>query len=111
MTASPGIEQEPDELPRGLVGRSAVLIAVSIAASVAATVLLTGGRLGETVHVTSKPPARLDIAPFALPTAAELAREAVAARLAAYGWVDRARGTIHVPLDVAIELYLAEPRP
>jgi hypothetical protein len=105
------IEQEPDEIPRGLVARSTVLIALGIAVSVGATLLLAGPDLGAPVRIESRPPARLDVLPFYLPTPAERAQAAAAARLRSYGWADRARGTIHVPLDVAIELYLAEPRP
>ncbi len=32
-------------------------------------------------------------------------------RLQSYGWVDRERGIIHVPIERAIELYLAGARP
>lgn len=107
------IQQEPDRIPRGLVRTAGIAIAVSIAASVGAVLLLAGpGRLGEIYRAGSPPPpARLDVSPFQLPTEAELLRAAAAERLRAYGWVDRAAGIIHVPLDVAIALYLAEAAP
>jgi uncharacterized membrane protein YdbT with pleckstrin-like domain len=33
-------------------------------------------------------------------------REAVAAQLERYGWVDREAGVVHVPLELGMELYL-----
>ena len=32
-------------------------------------------------------------------------------RLSSYGWVQRERGTVHIPIDRAIDLYLAEQVP
>ncbi len=105
------VEQEPDQVPRGLVRISAIAIAISVAASVGAVVLLGGRNLGETMRVDSAPPPRIDILPFELETDPERERRAARERLERYGWVDRQRRIIHVPIEVAIESYLAERRP
>jgi hypothetical protein len=105
------IEQEPDRVPRGLLRVSAVAVAIGIAASIGATLLLARGSLGEVMRVESRPPARLDARLFGLPTDAELLERRADERLRGYGWVDRGRGIVHVPLDVAIELCLGERAP
>lgn len=51
----------------------------------------------------------VESARFGLPTAAERQAADARHRLDSYGWVDREAGLIHVPIDVAIELYLASP--
>ena len=104
------IEQEPDRVPRGLIRLSALALAIALIASVGATLYLGRRHLRELTRVESSAPRNIETRPFELPTEAEqLARDAQA-RLRSYGWVDRDRGLVHVPLDVAIELYLQEPR-
>jgi hypothetical protein len=105
------IEQEPDRVPRGLVRFSAAAVAIAIAASAGATLLLARGSLGEVMRVDSRPPARLDVQLFELGTEAERLSRLADERLRSYGWIDRGRGLVHVPLDVAIELYLEERAP
>jgi hypothetical protein len=105
------IEQEPDRVPRGLVRISAAAVAIAIAASVGAVLLLARGVVGEVVRVDPRPPARIDVQLFDLPTEAERLQRRAEARLQRYGWIDRGRGIVHVPLDVAIELYLQERAP
>ena len=107
----PPIQQEPDRVPRGLVRVSAVAVAVAIAASVGAVLLLGRGGLGEMGRVDSRPPENLDVELFQLEAPGERMRRLGDDRLGRYGWVDRARGLVHVPLDVAIELYLQERAP
>ena len=41
----------------------------------------------------------------------QLLRETQRRQLESYGWADRPRGVIHIPIDRAIDLYLAERRP
>lgn len=102
------IEQARDRIPRRLVRLSALVIVVGIVASIGATLLLGGvSYLGEERRVP-KGPRQIEAAQFEVPTEAEQTRAAVAARLRSYGWVDRRAGLVHVPLDVAIRLYLAE---
>lgn len=51
--------------------------------------------------------AEIEAAPFSLPTDAERGADAAQRRLRSYGWVSRERRVVHVPLEVAIEAYLA----
>ena len=104
------IDQESDYVPKRLVRRSSVVVIAGIIVSVIATIVVAGGHLVTALRVAGKPPARVEMTPFALPTAGELLRVRAEMHLQTYGWVDRATGTIHVPLDVAIELYLGAQR-
>jgi hypothetical protein len=104
------IEQEPDVVPRSLLTRSSMIVAISIAASIGATVILAAPFYGEVAKPFGDPPTRIDEEHFSERTAEERARAAADQRLDSYGWVDRERGIVHVPLAVAIELYLAEVR-
>jgi hypothetical protein len=104
------IEQEPDVVPRSILTRSAIIVAISIVACVGATLLLAAPQLGEVVGATGEPPEKIDDRNFGPATDEELARASARQRLDSYGWVDRERGLVHVPLSVAIELYLQEGR-
>ena len=44
--------------------------------------------------------------PFARGAAADRDRRAAQHRLASYGWVDRDKGLVHIPIERAIDLYL-----
>lgn len=103
------IEQEPDRLPRGLIRIAALVLAFMIVASVIGTELLGPAELGETLHMERRASAQIEAVPFVAPTDSELETRRADAQLRTYGWVDRNRGVIHVPLEVATELYLAEP--
>ena len=50
----------------------------------------------------------VDQPPFETLRAAERTRNSEVERLSSYGWVDRDKGVIHVPIDKAIEQYVAE---
>ena len=50
----------------------------------------------------------VDQAPFETTRSAERYRREQLQRLYGYGWVDPQRGIIHVPIDVAIDRFLAE---
>lgn len=102
------IEQEPDRVPSRPIRVSVIVIAIAIAGSIGAVVLLAGPDLGEVVRPRVAPPERIDTQVFPLETPAEHARFDADVRLHAYGWVDRAHGIVHVPLDVATDLYLQE---
>ena len=54
------------------------------------------------------PPERseLEAAPFEEETAAERKARDARSKLTRFGWTDRARGRVHVPLEVALDLYL-----
>ena len=101
------IEQEPDRVPARPIRASVIIIAVAIAASIGAVVLLVPD-LGEVAHPDVDPPERIDTQVFPLETPAEHARFDADVRLHAYGWADRAHGLVHIPLDVAAEIYVQE---
>jgi hypothetical protein len=104
------IRQEPDRVPRRPLVESAIAIVVAIVACAGVTILLTGRQLGLARRVLDRGPDQIESTVFAFETPAEQARRAATDRLRSWGWVDRKAGLIHVPLDVAIELYLAERR-
>jgi hypothetical protein len=104
------IQQEPDKVPRGLIRLATIVAVLSILGSIGATVLLGRGTLGELVVVESKSPARIERQPFQVYTEWEVLDRSSMQRLRGYGWVDRSRGIVHVPLEVATELYLGDRR-
>jgi hypothetical protein len=106
------IDQEPDQFSKRPIRWSLVLAVIGIGVSIAATIALMRGDLEEVVVLDTRPPARIESDAFAFDrtTAAERLRAAVDRRLDSYGWVERASGTIHVPLEVAIEQYLGGHR-
>src|SRR5690606_9996361 len=104
------IDQEPERVPRGLIRWSALVLLIMIVASIGATLLLGRGSLRELSPVRSQIPTRIDRELFLIPTEFEQLQAEAEQQLRSYGWVDRERGVIHVPLEVAIEAYLAEQR-
>lgn len=48
----------------------------------------------------------VELSPFSSPRDAELEQRAAREHLRSYGWVDQRRGLVHVPIEVAFELYL-----
>lgn len=102
------IDQEPDRVPRRVLAQSAIVIGAGIVASIFATLLLIAPYAGEIVRPSEKVPGPLDTGLFMVPTEGERERQAAEERLRSYGWVDRARGIVHVPIEVAIEQYLGE---
>lgn len=117
-------EIEPRQLPNLIPTTRITLIGL------AAMVLFTLGSLGATElwrvgqkrwQPTGPPPIPSEIgqaeigAVFQIPFDAFAGGLALHAaqkrRLESYGWVDRPRGVIHVPIDRAMELYLAGQRP
>lgn len=103
------IDQETDLVPARPIRWSAIVVTAAIAASIVASLVLIRGLHAPPESVAARP-AQIDATPFALATEHEQLRAAADRRLDSYGWVDRARGTIHVPLDVAIERYLGGAR-
>jgi hypothetical protein len=98
------IEQEPDIVPRRPLTVAAIAIAVGIAVSAIVAVLLGGRYIPSRGDPALAP--RIDRELFEIPTGAERDARAAEARLRRYGWVDRERRIVHVPLDVATEMYL-----
>lgn len=104
------IDQEPDVVPARPIRWSAIIVAAGIAIGVVATILLEGPAPARVESVVRARPQQIEATPFQLATEAEQQRAAADRRLDSYGWVDRGAGTIHVPLDVAIEHYLGGAR-
>ena len=102
------IEQESEEVPPRLLRVFAIAIGVAIVLSILVTLVIGRGSLGEVMREVSSPPANIETRVFPLETDQERSQRETAERLRSYGWVDRDRGLVHVPLDVAIELYLKE---
>lgn len=103
------IDQESDLVPARPIRWSAIVFAGAIVASILATLVLVRHLHAPPESVAARP-AQIDATPFEVATEHEHQRAAADRRLDSYGWVDRARGTIHVPLDVAIERYLGGAR-
>jgi hypothetical protein len=103
------IDQESDLVPARPNRWSAIVFAGAIALSILATFVLVR-RLHAPSESVAARPVQIDATPFVLATEHEHLRAAADRRLDSYGWVDRARGTIHVPLDIAIERYLGGAR-
>jgi hypothetical protein len=104
------IDQEIDQVPPRIIRRSALIVTIAIIVSIGATVLLEGGHVVDSVVIDTTRPERIETTPFPLASEAEKMRAAAELRLDTYGWADRARATIHVPLEVAIDQYLGAPR-
>ncbi|MBA3538628.1 MAG: hypothetical protein H0T79_03295 [Deltaproteobacteria bacterium] len=101
------IPSEPDHVRRRPLVQAAIVIVVSIIASILAVVLLAGRQLG-LAEGRLDPPERIDTRVFQLETDAEAAVRASAKHLQSYGWVDKQRQRVHVPIEVALELYLKQ---
>jgi hypothetical protein len=110
------IRYEDSDVRPGAVGRFALMLAVSVAVVAAALLgLLVAMRSHERMKDPPLPPLA-DRAPNRLPPEPRLQPqpfEALTAlradesrQLQSYGWVDRGAGTVHIPVEDAIALYL-----
>ena len=104
--------QESDTVPVreiAIVGAGVVVVTVL-------AVLVARGLAGDTPLSAGA----IDRAPPPAPDVSHMERSLFAAEsqgfadharddvhLSSYGWIDRERGIVHVPIDVAIEIYLA----
>ena len=91
---------------------TSVVIAV-VLAGLAAVAALTIAIRGQVPLEMAPPQVREDVSHveaqvFARETAAERSARQARARLYSYGWVDRQRGIVHVPVEAAMRLYLDE---
>jgi hypothetical protein len=103
------IDQEQDRVPLKPVRWSGVIVTAAIALSVVATIVLAFRQL-RSEPIAERRPTQIESTLFDEPTEAEQLRFQAELQLDIYGWVDRSRGLIHVPLDVAIDHYLQEKR-
>jgi hypothetical protein len=110
------LRQDPDRVPGRVVALGAVIVVATIILSVVVVLVLTEawrGRIstsagGASVGRVPSEVNHLESGPFDRRTDGERDALAARSRLGGYGWVDRARGRVHVPIDVAMELLLAE---
>lgn len=110
------IEQEPDVVEERPLWISAAVIAAGIVVSFAATVWIMvrlGYPLAGSPGGVVDPPIpnevnQLESHVYQIETEGELGVYERRARLEGWGWVDADTGRIHIPIDVAIELYLGE---
>ena len=111
--------QEPEHLPRGLLLRIALgTVTVGLSLCIVAYLLLRA-REHELRPSLAFPEAdlpaphrvgqvRQEVFPITSPKPTPL--EEQSRMLEQYGWIDRARGTLHVPIEVGMDLLLEEAR-
>ena len=104
--------QEPDRLPGGRVGVVALVgVVVTIAAIVAAWLLMiASGREPEQQASAAPPPSALGTVERSLVRATQRGtdlRQEQRRELDRFGWADRDAGVARIPLDRAIDLYVA----
>ena len=110
--------QEPDVLP----GRTVTGVGVGVVLATVAGVLIATGigrcrsrQLGHAWVPVPVPQITGDInavetRPFSVEAQGLAAHQREETRLHSYGWSDRAHQLVHVPIDVAIDLYLSTQR-
>ena len=98
------LRQAPDQVSRRALVASSLVVVGTILLCLGTVWLLMRS---ETTTTTTSPPKVMSMnRPFQEPTAAERWARADREKLAGYGWVDRSRGVVHIPVDVAARLYL-----
>lgn len=109
------LRQQPDGIERRPLLVSALVVVLAIVASALTVWLITLHYRGTVVAWpgaaqrflgTPEDVSALELHPFSERTAAERQRDSAMKQLAGYGWVDRERGLLRVPIDVAARLYL-----
>ena len=106
------VAQERDALglyPVIVIALSALAIVV-VAVWVAARLLGDAGRKAHGEPLGTVSPARegvVEQSPLGVSSPAAAVRQRAESRLSSYGWVDRASGKAHIPIERAIELYVA----
>ncbi len=118
--------QEPDLVPSNLVVATilgvivAIVIGCVIAHGIAAwrTAALRSDASALAERMRGIPPEvvppevnAMEAAPFSVAALGPASHQVAEAWLSGYGWVDRGRRIIRVPIDVAFEVYLAKPAP
>lgn len=111
------VEQEDDVLPgRAITAVALVTIVIAVALSYWAYALLRSDERAlrpSGVFPEADLPRPTEVSgveqeAFGLRSQAERTEEPARQRLGSYGWVDRDEGVVHVPIDRAIDLYVAE---
>lgn len=111
------INQQPDRLPGRLIAGLAGTILGSVVAGAIAALLIArcGAPPGDLEPLRGgEQPLRapdvegIEVSPFELPTQGERERADQRRQLDGYGWVDRERGLVHIPIDRAIDQIVSE---
>src|SRR5262249_5612958 len=112
-TMSKALFQEPDQIP----SRKAIVVGVVSIIAFAIGILASIALLVRRGPIKPPPPAASAIGqreigivyqrPFSQPDIVSR-REPQKGRLHSYGWVDRKRGIVHIPIERAMERLLAE---
>jgi len=115
--------QEPDVVPSNLVVAAifgvivAIVIGCVIAQGIAAwrTAALRSNASAAAERMRGVPPEvvppevnAIETLPFSVDAQGLASHEVAEAQLSGYGWVDRGRRILHVPIEVAFDVYLAK---
>ncbi len=104
-------QHEPRDVGLGFALRAAALVGGCLVATVVVLVWIFPRTIGESpvpARLPAPPAPRLQSSPRE--EMARLRREELQ-RLDSYGWIDRASGRVHIPIDVAMRKLAAEGIP
>jgi hypothetical protein len=111
--------QEPDVVPGPVVTGVGIGVVIALGLGVVIAMSIGSCRSRQLGHVWVPPLAWPEIKgdinamatrPFSVEAQGLAMHQREEARLHGYGWIDRSRRIVHVPIDVAIDLYLkAQP--
>ena len=104
--------QEPDVIHGRAVTAIGAGVIVATVAGVIVAMLIERGRIHE-LHVASTPPPpftgdinAMETRPYTVEAQGLDQHTRDEAVLGSYGWIDRAHGVVHIPIEAAFELYL-----
>jgi hypothetical protein len=107
------VRVQGDALPRGLIARTALATVMVGAALCFATYLIMRARIltvrpaYDFPEAALPPPHEVSTVKqelFAIPNPLPDAKAQARAQLETFGWVDRARGLVHIPIEAAMDL-------
>ena len=99
--------QESDVLSAGFIARIAFGVAMTAAAALSVAYLL-GGSHRQSIQAMQPDINAIETSPFSTEAQGFDEHRSEEGRLSSYGWVDRNKRVIHVPMNVAFELWLAQ---
>jgi hypothetical protein len=99
--------QEADTISARSIARIAIGVVATMAAALFVAYLL-GGSHRQPTPVVAPDINGIEMSPFAVEAQGLAEHQREEQRLAKYGWIDRDKRVIHVPIDVAFDLWLAQ---
>jgi hypothetical protein len=109
--------QEPNQVPSNLAVGALLGVIAAIAIGCVSAHAIAAWRTGELAGDPSAPAEQLqgvpaevnaiETLPFSVEAQGLEEHRVAASRLSSYGWIDRGRRILHVPIDVAFDVYLA----